>query len=101
MNLILLPRLVTEDVSKFCQTLSELYSNLAKPILDTVIYSYQLSKSVGGDVLVGVLAVVYASATVLKYVTPPFGKMTAENQVLEVHITFKWSAFIYHVVGRV
>jgi ATP-binding cassette subfamily D (ALD) long-chain fatty acid import protein len=33
-------QLITVDVSKFSNHLAELYSNLAKPILDMVIYNY-------------------------------------------------------------
>ncbi|KAG9691013.1 hypothetical protein KCU69_g9690, partial [Aureobasidium melanogenum] len=39
-------QLVTVDVSKFSNSLAELYGNLAKPILDMVIYNYSLSRSV-------------------------------------------------------
>ncbi len=46
-------RCVTQDVSKFCNSLSDLYSNLAKPVLDVVIYNIQLSRNVGGEALFG------------------------------------------------
>jgi ATP-binding cassette subfamily D (ALD) long-chain fatty acid import protein len=42
-------QLVTVDVSKFANSLAELYGNLAKPTLDMLIYNYSLSKSVGGE----------------------------------------------------
>ncbi|KAF9914171.1 hypothetical protein BX616_008827, partial [Lobosporangium transversale] len=74
---------ITVDVNKFCTSLSELYSNLAKPILDVIIYNVQLSKSVGGEGLFGVSALLHASALVLRALTPPFGKMVAEEQRLE------------------
>lgn len=38
-------QLVTVDVSRFSDSLAELYSNLAKPILDMAIYNYSLSKN--------------------------------------------------------
>lgn len=42
-------QLVTVDVSKFANSLAELYGNLAKPTLDMLIYNYSLSRSVGGE----------------------------------------------------
>ncbi|PQE17145.1 ATP-binding cassette sub-family D member 1 protein [Rutstroemia sp. NJR-2017a WRK4] len=42
-------QLITVDVSKFANSLAELYGNLAKPALDMAIYNYSLSKSVGGE----------------------------------------------------
>jgi ATP-binding cassette subfamily D (ALD) long-chain fatty acid import protein len=42
-------QLITVDVSKFSNSLAELYGNLAKPTLDMSIYYYSLSKSVGGE----------------------------------------------------
>lgn len=72
------------DTQKFCASLSELYSNLAKPILDVFIYNWQLSQNVGGDSLFGVSIILQLSAWVLRKWTPPFGKMVAEEQKLEV-----------------
>ena len=69
---------------KFCNSLAELYSNLAKPILDTFIYDYQLSKNVGGEGLFGLSLAVHFSSVLLRALTPPFGKMVAEEQRLEV-----------------
>ncbi|KAF9998288.1 hypothetical protein BGZ65_006206, partial [Modicella reniformis] len=85
---------ITVDVNKFCTSLAELYSNLAKPILDVIIYNVQLSKSVGGEGLFGVSALLHASALVLRALTPPFGKMVAEEQRLEGEFRFTHSRVI-------
>src|SRR6185295_9126337 len=77
-------RCITVDAMKFCNSLAELYSNLAKPILDTFIYNYQLSKNVGGEGLFGLSLAVHFSSVLLRALTPPFGKMVAEEQRLEV-----------------
>ena len=42
-------QLITVDVAKFANSLAELYSNLAKPVLDIIVYNYSLSRSVGGE----------------------------------------------------
>jgi len=69
---------------KFCTSFAELYSNLAKPLLDVSIYNLQLARNVGGDGLFFVNVLVHLSAMALKILTPPFGKLAAEEQKLEV-----------------
>lgn len=76
-------QLITVDVSRFSNSLAELYSNLAKPILDMVIYNYSLSKSVGGEGLFMMSLLVQISAQVMRVLTPPFGKYVAEEARLE------------------
>ncbi|KAI9364105.1 ABC transporter transmembrane region 2-domain-containing protein [Pilaira anomala] len=74
---------ITTDVAKFCDTLSSLYSNLAKPILDTVIFNYQLTKSIGLVGMVGIFVNYMVTARLLRAVTPPFGKLAAIEAKLE------------------
>jgi ATP-binding cassette subfamily D (ALD) long-chain fatty acid import protein len=76
-------QLITVDVSRFSNSLAELYSNLAKPVLDMVIYNYSLSKSVGGEGLFMMSLMVQLSANVMRALTPPFGKYVAEEARLE------------------
>lgn len=40
-------RFITTDIARFCETLSALYGNIAKPVLDIVIFTAQLSSSLG------------------------------------------------------
>ncbi|KAI9144091.1 ABC transporter transmembrane region 2-domain-containing protein [Paraphysoderma sedebokerense] len=87
-------QLITQDVSKFCYSLAELYSNLAKPILDVALYNYQLAHSVGGNVLLLGSFVVHMSAQILRFATPPFGKMVAEEQKLEGDFRFTHSRLL-------
>lgn len=74
---------ITTDVAKFCETLSSLYSNLAKPILDTVIFNYQLTKSIGLVGMVGLTINYFVTAKLLRAVTPSFGKLAAIEAKLE------------------
>ncbi|KAI9804669.1 MAG: hypothetical protein M1833_006744 [Piccolia ochrophora] len=76
-------QLITVDVSKFSNSLAELYSNLAKPILDMIIYNYSLSRSVGGEGLFFMSLLVQLSANVMRALTPPFGKYVADEARLE------------------
>jgi ATP-binding cassette subfamily D (ALD) protein 2 len=83
----LLPGL-TEDVSMFCTDLAHLYSHLSKPCLDVVLMTAQLimlSKARGGGnahsqkpVMLAAL-VIFGTGYVLKWATPPFGKLIAEQ----------------------
>ncbi|KAI8992395.1 ABC transporter transmembrane region 2-domain-containing protein [Pilobolus umbonatus] len=74
---------ITTDVAKFCETLSSLYSNLAKPILDTVIFNYQLTKSIGWMGMLGIMLNYFITARILRAVTPSFGKLAAIEAKLE------------------
>lgn len=43
-------QLLTTDVDKFCESCTDLYSNIAKPLLDIGLYVYRLTSSLGGQV---------------------------------------------------
>ncbi|KAJ6116817.1 hypothetical protein N7512_006542 [Penicillium capsulatum] len=87
-------QLVTVDVSRFSDSLAELYSNLVKPILDMAIYNYSLSKSVGGEGLFIMSLLVQLSANVMRMLTPPFGKYVADEARLEGEFRFLHSRLI-------
>ncbi|CAM0139807.1 ATP-binding cassette long-chain fatty acid transporter pxa1 [Umbelopsis sp. WA50703] len=74
---------ITTDIAKFCDTLASLYSNLAKPLLDTVIFNYQLTKSIGMAGMVGLFVNYMVTARLLRAVTPSFGKLAAIEAKLE------------------
>ncbi|RMD42307.1 hypothetical protein DV735_g2837, partial [Chaetothyriales sp. CBS 134920] len=87
-------QLITVDVARFSNSLAELYSNLAKPILDMVIYNYSLSKSVGGEGLFAMALLVQVSANAMRALTPPFGKYVAEEARLEGEFRFQHTRLI-------
>merc|ERR1712000_241707 len=89
-------QLIAVDVSKFSNSLAELYSNLAKPLLDMTIYTYSLSKSVGGEGVVLMTLLVQLSANVMRALTPPFGKYVADEARLEGEFRFQHSRLIDH-----
>ncbi|GME46274.1 ABC transporter-like protein [Neofusicoccum parvum] len=87
-------QLITVDVAKFSNSLAELYSNIAKPVLDMIIYNYSLSRSVGGEGLFAMSLIVQLSASVMRALTPPFGKYVAEEARLEGEFRFQHSRLI-------
>lgn len=87
-------QLIAVDVAKFSSSLAELYSNLAKPVLDLVVYSYSLSRSVGGEGLFLLGLLVQLSASLMRALTPPFGKYVAEEASLEGEFRFQHSRLI-------
>jgi ATP-binding cassette subfamily D (ALD) long-chain fatty acid import protein len=76
-------QLICTDISRFCDTLSSLYSNLAKPVLDTIIFNYQLTKSIGGSGMFAIGVNYLITAWILRQVTPGFGKLAAVEAKLE------------------
>ncbi|KAI1633825.1 ABC transporter transmembrane region 2-domain-containing protein [Biscogniauxia mediterranea] len=87
-------QLIAVDVAKFSNSLAELYSNLAKPLLDMTIYTWSLSKSVGGEGVVFMSLLVQLSANVMRALTPPFGKYVADEARLEGEFRFQHSRLI-------
>ncbi|KAG0283008.1 hypothetical protein BGZ96_012622, partial [Linnemannia gamsii] len=74
---------ITTDVAKFCDSLAGLYSNLGKPILDTIIFNYQLMRSIGVSGMGGLFVSYVVTAFLLRMVTPAFGKLAAVEAKLE------------------
>ncbi|KAF9569974.1 hypothetical protein EC968_002375 [Mortierella alpina] len=74
---------ITTDVAKFCDSLAGLYSNLGKPILDTIIFNYQLMRSIGVSGMGGLFVSYVTTAFLLRMVTPAFGKLAAVEAKLE------------------
>jgi ATP-binding cassette subfamily D (ALD) long-chain fatty acid import protein len=87
-------QLVTVDVSKFSNSLAELYGSLSKPVLDLIIYNWSLSRSVGGEGLFAMSLLVQLSASLMRALTPPFGKYVAEEARLEGEFRFQHSRLI-------
>lgn len=88
--------MITHDIQRFATHLAAIYSNLAKPILDVILYNYQLSRNVGAEGLVLLTILVQSSAAlrrsiffvdtllltrlgacIVKALTPSFGAYAA------------------------
>ncbi|KAI8851152.1 ABC transporter transmembrane region 2-domain-containing protein [Chytridium lagenaria] len=76
-------QLITTDINRFCNALASLYSNLGKPVLDLVIFNYQLARSIGFTGTVGLAVNYMITASLMRAVTPAFGKLAAQEAKLE------------------
>lgn len=68
---------ITQDLTLFCASAASLYSSLGKPFVDLCVFNYQLFKSLGPLALTGLLSNYFLTATVLRRLSPPFGKLKA------------------------
>lgn len=44
-------QLLTNDIDKFCESVTDFYSNASKPVLDIIIYMYRLTTKIGAKVI--------------------------------------------------
>lgn len=68
---------ITQDLTVFCDSAAALYSSLGKPLVDLITFNFQLYRSLGPLALSGLLINYFATATLLRKLSPPFGKMKA------------------------
>ncbi|ODQ63091.1 hypothetical protein NADFUDRAFT_84576 [Nadsonia fulvescens var. elongata DSM 6958] len=87
-------QLLTVDIFNFAKSLTNLYSNLAKPTFDMFLYSWKLSHSIGAEGMLAVGILVQLSGSFLKFVTPPFGKYVAREAELEGTFRFEHSRLL-------
>ena len=76
-------QLLTQDVEKFCNSLVELYSNLSKPLLDIIIYIYQLTGAIGASGPATMIGYLVVSGVFLNWIRRPIGKLTVTEQRYE------------------
>ncbi|KAF2401952.1 hypothetical protein EJ06DRAFT_508208 [Trichodelitschia bisporula] len=68
---------ITQDLTQFCAAAAALYSSLGKPFVDLCVFNYQLYRSLGPLAFTGLLGNYFATATLLRKLSPPFGKLKA------------------------
>ncbi|KAJ3936183.1 MAG: ABC transporter transmembrane region 2-domain-containing protein [Lentinula lateritia] len=74
---------ITADIEAWAEGVSGLYGNLMKPTLDLVLFTSQLSRSLGLRGTILLFGTYYATVRILKAVTPAFGKLSAVEAKLE------------------
>ncbi|KAL9600916.1 MAG: hypothetical protein Q9219_002851 [cf. Caloplaca sp. 3 TL-2023] len=68
---------ICNDITLFTNSAASLYSSIGKPLVDICVFNYQLFRSLGTLALTGLLANYIVTATILRRLSPPFGKLTA------------------------
>jgi ATP-binding cassette subfamily D (ALD) long-chain fatty acid import protein len=68
---------ITQDLTLFCASAANLYSSLGKPLVDLCVFNYQLYRSLGPLALTGLLSNYFLTASILRRLSPPFGKLKA------------------------
>ena len=68
---------ITQDLTLFCDSAAALYSSLGKPTVDLFVFNYQLFRSLGPVALVGLLSNYFLTASLLRKLSPPFGRLKA------------------------
>ncbi|KZP28070.1 hypothetical protein FIBSPDRAFT_947971 [Athelia psychrophila] len=74
---------ITADVESWAGSAAGLYGNLLKPSLDILLFTSRLSRSLGFRGTVLLFLNYYATASILKAVTPAFGRLAAVEARLE------------------
>ncbi|KAL2112737.1 hypothetical protein VUR80DRAFT_6619 [Thermomyces stellatus] len=68
---------ITQDLTLFCAAAANLYSSLGKPFIDLCVFNYQLYRSLGPLALTGLTSNYFLTASILRRLSPPFGKVKA------------------------
>ncbi|XP_034118477.1 ATP-binding cassette sub-family D member 3 [Drosophila nasuta] len=76
-------QLLTTDIDKFCESATELYSNISKPVLDIFIYVYRLTVNLGGKTPSILMLYLLFAGIFLTRLRRPTGRLTVEEQKLE------------------
>ncbi|KAI8140124.1 ABC transporter transmembrane region 2-domain-containing protein [Fennellomyces sp. T-0311] len=89
-------QLLTQDIDKFSENLSHLYSDIAKPIVDIFLFAYKLGEAIGNEAPFFMISYFVLSGVILRAFSPPFGRYTAVEQKLEGDFRFTHSRIITH-----
>lgn len=73
---------LTEDVEKFCYSISELYSYTFKPLLDVLLFTRSLAAIMGYKSQFVLYGYYFLSAIALRKLSPPLALMTAQEAAL-------------------
>lgn len=87
-------QLLTQDVEKFCGCLTDLYSNLSKPLLDIILYVRWLSMAIGQEAPGAMLLYLLFAGIILTRMRRPVGRMTMQEQKLEGELRYVNSRLI-------
>lgn len=76
--------------------MASLYLNFTKPVLDIILFSRKLSELVGYEGPALIFGWYFVSGIVIRFISPPFGKLTAMEQKFEGEYRAKHNDLINH-----
>ena len=76
-------QVLTQDLQRFVQSVTDLYSNVSKPLLDIAIYCNKLSGALGVQGPAGMLGYLFFSGVLLTTLRRPQAYFTIKEQQLE------------------
>ncbi|CRK91108.1 CLUMA_CG004796, isoform A [Clunio marinus] len=76
-------QLLTTDIDKFCESVTDLYSNTCKPLLDVFIYIYRTTSTIGAKTPLIIMMYLLFSGVILTHLRRPTGNLTIQEQKLE------------------
>lgn len=76
-------QLITDDIERFCEILSEVFSQALKPLVDFFVFSVQLGRVQGLAGPFGMYAWFAIATLISTKVLPPYGRIAAQKQRLE------------------
>ena len=88
--------IITADIANFSNGLAEIYSNLAKPVLDILLYNYSLSRNLGMEGLLAMSLLVQFTAGAMRAIMPPFGKFVTQEAQIGAELRYHHSRLIDH-----
>ena len=74
---------LTADIASWADSISGLYGNVLKPLLDLTLFTSQLARTLGARGTVALFVNYYVTARILRAVTPAFGRLAAVEARLE------------------
>ena len=74
---------LTQDAERWSSCLATLYINLVKPLMDMFLFSRKLAELVGWEGPALTFAWYGVSGLVIRMISPPFGRLTAQEARLE------------------
>lgn len=89
-------QLLTQDIVKFSDSLSHLYTDITKPLVDVGLFALKLGQSLGAEAPLLMLSYFLSSGYILRYISPPFARFTAKEQSLEGEFRYAHSRIISH-----
>lgn len=91
---------LTEDLKNFSKAVAHIYSHVSKPLLDIIMMSVAMGtlfrkrgESMTGSAIFG-WSIIGITATILRLISPPFGKLVAEEARRHGHLRYVHSRII-------